>query len=129
MFIIRYIAARLAAIPPERFVTFITPIVTPVIGVVGGWLATKFPGLHLSDSQILAFALASAAGAWGALQHWLKGSREFQADVRKAQLKSGGDSPEDALNSGFDVHPEDFIPDVDDLDREKAKAAEEKKVA
>lgn len=131
MFIIRLIAARLAAIPPERFVTFITPIVTPIIGVVSGWLAAKFPGLHLTDTQILAFALAGAASAWGALQHWLKGSREYQADVRKARLASAPSDadPEEVLSHGDHTHPDDLIPDVDDLDRERSKAEEEQEVA
>lgn len=124
--------ARIAEIPAERFVTFITPIVTPIVGVISAWLVEHFPGVpYFGQTQLLVGFGVGAAAAWGALQHWLKGSREYQADVRKARLaeKPVWVDPDLALSSPTDMHPDDAVPDVEDLDSERAKAEEEQALA
>jgi hypothetical protein len=122
---ITLIKARLAAIPAERFVTFITPIVTPLIGILSVWLVKHFPGVpYFGQTQLLvAFGLGAAA-AWGALQHWLKGSREHQDRIEKARIDASGGRVDPALAASYDVHPDDAVPDVDDLNSANAKERE-----
>lgn len=99
----------------------VTPIVMTVVGAAvaagTGWLAQH--GLNLDPGTTTAAVAAVALGAVGQALHWQKGRREHEA-----RASAIGDELATA-----DVHPDDLVPDEHDLDSEKAKAAEAKRVS
>jgi len=122
----RLISARLAAIPPARFVVAITPILTIASGYLATLAARYLPGVPgLTKAEILIWGLGVAAAVAAILHRWLIGQSQWEQlkESRKRAIGVPGsplDHPEAA-----DIHPDDAVPDEGDLTSDAEVAAEE----
>lgn len=125
-----------AAWPVNRVVAALTPIIfVPVAGFLATWVASHFPGLPAINPTALAgiFALG-AASALAAAYKWLDGWQKHEQNVAiRNSFPPGAGLVSGDVELGHpaysDIHPDDAVPDVDDLDGEQAKVAESKRVS
>lgn len=99
---------------PSRMVPLTAQLLTAGVGIVTTWLATK-GWLDLDPAQVVGFVAPVVLGAEASIFKWQQGYQEYE---KRADDRAG-------IVEEFDVHPDDLIPDVEDLDSEKAKHAEE----
>jgi hypothetical protein len=121
--------------PINRIATLLTPVFAAVAGWVATWIAENFPYLEsmgFNETQILGFFITGAVAALGIAYKWLDGwQKDQQQEHEKVLARMGvgvGGTPFDHPESA-DVHPDDAEPELNDLDSEKAKAAEAEKIS
>jgi hypothetical protein len=120
-----YLWARLReAWPVNRVVAALTPIVfVPAAGFIATWVAVHFPGLPPIDpGWLTGIFVAGALTAGTTAYKWLDGWQKHEFVTRAPGVRLGGDPLDHPASS--DIHPDDAVPDIDDLDGEKGKAAE-----
>lgn len=131
MTLLKLIAARLAAIPPNRLVLYATPVITALAGWLAELAARYLPGMPGLDApHLLAVFVVGAGIAAVAIHKWLTGWQAHEAQITQAKIAVVTHKATDPLSalSNPDIHPDDAIPELDDLDSEKAKAAEKARV-
>ncbi len=103
-----------AQLTQARVVPIVMSLVGSLVGVVVAYAAKH--GLNIDQAQATAIAGVFTIGALGQALNWQQGNKQYEA--------------RDAQNAGvveeYDVHPDDLIPDAEDLDSEGQKAAEAK---
>lgn len=107
-----------AQLTPSRVVPLTGHLLAALVGLGTAWLATK-GWLSLDSTQVLAIVVPIVTGVEGTILHWQVGQREYAARGNDRQR----------VVEDYDTHPDDLVPDVNDLTGEKAKAREEKAIA
>jgi hypothetical protein len=64
-----------------RFVAILTPFFAILAGGIAGWVAKKFPGVHLDTGQIVAFMVAAATAALTAAFKFMAGWQQHEQNV------------------------------------------------
>jgi len=98
---------------PSRIVPVVGFVVTAGVTAVTGYLAAN--GFNLDPAIVTGIVVPVALGGLASVLHWQKGWQAYEERGAAAG----------AVVESYDVHPEDLIPDVDDLDSEKAKGVEQ----
>ena len=102
---------------PARVVPLVIQIITAGVVAATGYLAAN--GFNLDPAIVTGIVAPIALGGLATALKWQDGWQKYEARGGAA-----GDAMADA-----DVHPDDTIPDVTDLDSEGVKAAEAKLAA
>ena len=97
---------------PARVVPVVGAIITAAVTAATGYLAAN--GMNLDPAVVTGIVAPIALGGLATVLNWQKGWQDYE--------KRG------AANQGiveeYDIHTDDYIPDVSDLDSEGVKAAE-----
>jgi hypothetical protein len=64
-----------------RFVAVLTPFFAIFAGGLAGWVARKFPGVHLDPGQVVAFMVAAATAALTAAFKFMAGWQQREQNV------------------------------------------------
>ena len=114
---------------PNRIVALLTPLVfAPAAGAVSAWLATHFPGVDVSQSDIQAIFIGGALIALAPAVQWLHGWQKYEAreadaehavelaNAQAAALQATDPTAGDFGSSGDDSAFLDELADGDGLD-------------
>jgi hypothetical protein len=105
---------RESVLTPSRIVPLTAQLLTAGVGILTTWLGTK-GWLNLDPGQVVGFVTPLVLGAEASIFKWQQGWQKYEE-------RSATDT---AVIEEYDVHPDDLIPDENDLDSEGAKTEEE----
>ena len=71
-----------------RFVAILTPVFASLAGLLAGWVASLWPGLHLDPAQIVTFMTTAAVAALTAAWKWLQGWQQHELMVAEGKTVS-----------------------------------------
>jgi membrane protein implicated in regulation of membrane protease activity len=66
-------------------VAILTPVFASLAGLLAGWVASVWPGLHLDPAQIVTFMTAAAVAALTAAWKWLRGWEQRERMVAEGK--------------------------------------------
>ena len=101
---------------PARVVPIVMTVIGAAVTALTGYLAAN--GFNLDPAVVTGIVTPIALAVLASVFNWQKGWQAYEA--RGAQRQGEV--------ADYDVHPDDLIPDVDDLDSEKAKRRESERL-
>lgn len=102
-----------AQLSPARVVPIVLAIIGAAVTAATGYLAAN--GFNLDPAIVTGLVVPIALGFAASVLKWQNGWQTYeQTQGQRAEMTGLAD-----------VHPDDLVPDIDDLDSEKQKASEE----